>query len=161
MLATLTVGRKINFEISPSEDPYRCVLEYLHSNSVSRQKRRKGNPMLEAITRPPCSWGRWIRESDPLCWGSLTSDSKTWSWVLRWQGPETIVRIKYRPILSTERVSNIKKPAVISTGKKLCSSAEDIVGIRYQTTTCEHIASWGDIRCVVVRSRMRELVRTP
>jgi hypothetical protein len=32
-------------------------LQYLHCSSVSRKRRRKGNPVPGGITGPPCSWG--------------------------------------------------------------------------------------------------------
>jgi hypothetical protein len=30
-----------------------------------------------------------------------------------WQDPEAIVQVNYRPILSSERVPHIKKPAIV------------------------------------------------
>jgi hypothetical protein len=32
-------------------------LEHLHRSPASRRRRRRGNPVPEGITEPPCSWG--------------------------------------------------------------------------------------------------------
>jgi hypothetical protein len=43
-----------------------------------------------------------------------------WTWTrewLFWQGLQAIVRVNYRPILSSERVPNIKKPAIVRQKK--------------------------------------------
>jgi hypothetical protein len=38
---------------------------------------------------------------------------------LLWQGPEASVRVNYRPILSSERASHNKKPAIVRQNKNL------------------------------------------
>jgi hypothetical protein len=50
--------------------------------------------------------------------GTSTQDS------LLWQGPEAIVQVNYRPILSSERVPHIKKPAIVRQKQK---SGHDVV----------------------------------
>jgi hypothetical protein len=35
-----------------------------------------------------------------------------------WQGPEAIIQVNYRPILSSERVLHIKKPAIVERKQK-------------------------------------------
>jgi hypothetical protein len=51
---------------------------------------------------------------------------RTWTreWLL-WQGPEAIVRLNYRPILSSERASHVKKPAIVRQKTKIWSWALD------------------------------------
>jgi hypothetical protein len=51
--------------------------------------------------------GTWTRES------------------LLWQGPEAIIQVNYRPILSPERVTHIKKPAIVRQKTKIWSWASD------------------------------------
>jgi hypothetical protein len=41
--------------------------------------------------------------------------------LLLWQGPEAIVQVNYRPILSSERVPHIKKPAIVKEIKEIWS----------------------------------------
>jgi hypothetical protein len=43
--------------------------------------------------------------------------TSTEEWLL-WQGLEAIVQVNYRPILSSERVPHIKKPAIVRQNKK-------------------------------------------
>jgi hypothetical protein len=43
--------------------------------------------------------------------------------------------------------------------KYVSKEAEDIVGIRYQTTTGENIPNWEEWMCGVVKIRVNELVR--
>jgi hypothetical protein len=69
----------------------------------------------------------------PRSWGSLKCDSEIWfelcgtwtpEWLL-WQGPEAIVQVNYRPILSSKKVPHIKKPAVIRQKTKIWQWAPD------------------------------------
>jgi hypothetical protein len=48
---------------------------------------------------------------------------------LLWQGPEAIVRVNYGPILSSERMLNIKKLTIVRKEKKILviSSRQDII----------------------------------
>jgi hypothetical protein len=48
----------------------------------------------------------------------------TWEWLL-WQGPEAIVRVNYRPALSSGRALHSKKPAIVKEKKKIWSWAPD------------------------------------
>jgi hypothetical protein len=50
----------------------------------------------------------------------------TWTqeWLL-WQGLEAIVQVNYRPVLSSERVPHIKKPAIVRQKTKIWSWAPD------------------------------------
>jgi hypothetical protein len=60
--------------------PYGTVLE----NSSILYGLYPGNSFtIKNISGPPCSWGIYIREPGPPCWGSLRRDSKVWLRILR------------------------------------------------------------------------------
>jgi hypothetical protein len=44
---------------------------------------------------------------------------------LHWQGPEAIVQVNYRPILSSEGVLNNKKPTITRQERKIWSLVPD------------------------------------
>jgi hypothetical protein len=72
---------------------------------------------------------------------------------LLWQGPEAIVQVNYRPILSSERGPHIKKPAIVWHQTKIWSWALDgsptprqIVGRKLTSTStsrCFHLVREG------------------
>jgi hypothetical protein len=81
---------------------------------------RKRNPVPGSITGQPCSWGISLRDLALQVGGVSYETVKygrefcgTWiqQWLL-WQGPEAIVWVNYRPILSSERAPHINKPAI-------------------------------------------------
>jgi hypothetical protein len=52
---------------------------------------------------------------------------------LLWQGPEAIVKVNYRPILSSERVPHIKKPANVREMKEIWAWDPDGIPAPMQT----------------------------
>jgi hypothetical protein len=64
----------------------------------------------------------------------------TWQWLL-WQGPEAIVQVSYRPILSSERASHIKKPAISGLKKNLVMGSRwaPYIKIDWLTDSCSLI----------------------
>jgi hypothetical protein len=107
--------------------PWGGGLEYLHCSPASRKRRRKGNPVPGDITGPPCSWGYKYgnlalhveRVSYEIVkYGREFCGTWTREWLL-WQGPEAIVPVNYRLVLSSERAPHIKKPAIVRQKTKI------------------------------------------
>jgi hypothetical protein len=81
------VNRQLQSNSEPDsviKSPRGGGIEYLHRSPANRRRRRNGDPVLEGINGPPCSWEISIRVPGPPGWGGgLESewDSKIWSWV--------------------------------------------------------------------------------
>jgi hypothetical protein len=58
--------------------------------------------------------------------------TSTQKW-LRWKGPKAIVQVNYRPILSSKRVPDIKKPAIVREIKEIWSWDPDGIPAPRQT----------------------------
>jgi hypothetical protein len=67
----------------------------------------------------------------------------TQEWLL-WQGPEAIVQLNFRPILSSERVPHVKKPAIVKQKTKIWSLAPNGSPTTRQTgqLTVSHNLTW-------------------
>jgi hypothetical protein len=66
-------------------------------------------------------------------WNSAAWSGGLWDCVavtVMKEGPEATVRVNYRPILSSERVPDVKKPAIVNTEKKI--GHEFQMGARHQ-----------------------------
>jgi hypothetical protein len=128
----LRVYTGVNTERFPM-NPCGGGLEYLHRSPVSRKKRRKGNLVpgrytLATLFLADINTGTW-----PSRLGESQMRQYIWSgfcgtcapeWLL-WQGPKAIVRVNYRPILSSERAPHSKKPTIVKKKKKIWSWAPD------------------------------------
>jgi hypothetical protein len=87
--------------------------KYLHCSSVSRKRRRKGNPLLWGgrytwatlflgdINTQTCAPGWGNLKSETVKCGHESCGTWTWEW-MRWWGPAAIINDK--PILSSERM---------------------------------------------------------
>jgi hypothetical protein len=90
-------------------------LEYLNRSSASRKRRRKGNWVPGMKLGHPVPGGDIILGPSPPGWGShknldnLESHGTQTRKGLHWRGPAATVY--YRPILTSERASQNKKPA--------------------------------------------------
>jgi hypothetical protein len=115
-----------NLNLSERVFPFGGGLEYFYRSPASRKRRRKGNPVPGGISGPPCSWGMWIREpgvsNETVEYGREFYGTRPRDWLL-WQGPEAIVLVNYRPILSSEREPHSKKTAIFN--KKILSWEPD------------------------------------
>jgi hypothetical protein len=96
-------------------------LECLQRNSAIRKRQQKGNPVPGGITGPPYSWGykygnlalRVEEVSDEtVIYGCEFYGTSNQEWLL-WQGPEAIVQVNYRPILSSKRALQNNKPTTV------------------------------------------------
>jgi hypothetical protein len=96
----------------------------LATRTIRTQGHKLGHPVLGDI----------IQRSGPPGWGCLKLDSKIWSWVLRDFDPRVpaLARPKSnctcklrRLILSSEKVTHIKKPAIVKQKTKTWSWVPD------------------------------------
>jgi hypothetical protein len=113
---------------TPSAMPRCCWLLLL---AVSVTFTSKNYPDISQCSKHSFVAGmvQWCDQGSLRCqFVSIAGSEFCWTWTrewLLWQGPEAIVRVNYRPILSSERVPSIKNSAIVRQKRKIWSWAPD------------------------------------
>jgi hypothetical protein len=103
-------------------------------SKASRKRRQKVNPVSGGITGQSCSWEGNKYRNLALQVGGVSNEKVKYSRafcgtstqeLMLWKCPEEIVQVNYRPILSSEWVPDIKKPALVREKTKIWSWAPD------------------------------------